>query len=242
MKITVVTVCYNAESVIKATIESVLSQDYENIEYIIKDGASKDSTREIISSYLDDSRIIYASEPDTGLYNAMNIATRMSSGEYIIFMNAGDIFYSSHSISDVFSNLNEYPDIIYGDTIRQLKDSEFTESYKSTSILKLLLCGRIMCHQSMFIKSDIMKEFLYDESYTITADFDFVTRAYASKKRFLYIEKIISKVESVEGISFRDSNLTTMRKQDDMSLKKNLAFWYYLILIPKNIYRFFHHN
>lgn len=237
MKITVVTVCFNAEACIRNTIESVLSQDYLDIEYIIKDGMSSDKTCEIINEYLYDSRILYLSEKDSGLYDAMNKATELATGDYIIFMNAGDIFHQNNSISKALSSINTTPDIIYGDTIRVYSDNSMIESYKNVSILKLLLCGRIMCHQSMLISASLMKEYKYDTHFSITADFDFVTRAYANKKKFYYVNIIVSDVEAVTGISARDSNLITMQKEDDESLKKNLPFFYSIIFLPKTIYR-----
>lgn len=237
MKITVITVCYNAQDCIEATIESVLKQTYTNIEYIIKDGNSNDSTNEIIKKYLSDTRIRYVSTSDTGLYDAMNYATDLATGDYVIFMNAGDVFYSINTVEAVENELHSLDEIIYGDVLRRYKDTSLTESYYKKSILKMILCGKMMSHQSIFIRTDIMKKYRYDTSYSITADFDFVVRAYRDKLSFKYIPVTISSVECITGISSNTNNIKQMRQQDDLSLKKNLPVWYFFIHIPKSIYR-----
>ena len=121
-KITIITVCYNAISTIEDTIKSVLSQTYENLEYIIIDGGSIDGTIDIIKKY--EKQISYwQSEPDKGVYDAMNKGIKLSTGEWINFMNAGDSFYNT----EVLQSLNLYfsdsqTDIIYGDTCIEINN------------------------------------------------------------------------------------------------------------------------
>lgn len=105
-KITVVTVCFNAEKVLEQTMLSVLSQTYKDIEYLVIDGGSKDGTLDIIKKYSD--KVKWISEPDKGIYDAMNKAVKMASGEWINFMNAGDCFASIDVLENVFSK--EYPE------------------------------------------------------------------------------------------------------------------------------------
>lgn len=105
-KITVVTVCFNAEKVLEQTMLSVLSQTYKDIEYLVIDGGSKDGTLDIIKKYSD--KVKWISEPDKGIYDAMNKAIKMASGEWINFMNAGDCFDSIDVLENVFSK--EYPE------------------------------------------------------------------------------------------------------------------------------------
>ncbi|RXE60893.1 glycosyltransferase, partial [Muribaculaceae bacterium Isolate-001 (NCI)] len=101
-KITVVTVCYNAVKEIEKTIQSVISQTYDNVEYIIVDGGSTDGTLDIIRKY--SSRITrWVSEPDKGIFDAMNKSAHMATGEYINFMNAGDLFFDEKVLSDIFA-------------------------------------------------------------------------------------------------------------------------------------------
>ncbi len=118
MKITIVTVCYNSEKTISKTIESVIGQTYRDIEYIIIDGASKDRTVEIVNKYREKHNIVLVSEPDTGLYDAMNKAIVIANGKYILFMNSGDIFADEHVVQKMSTYLESEEDIIYGNVIR----------------------------------------------------------------------------------------------------------------------------
>ena len=115
MKITVVTVCYNAETQIEETIKSVLAQTHDDLEYIIIDGKSTDSTMNIIRKYTSGiSKIV--SEPDKGIYDAMNKGITLATGEYINFMNAGDTFSSPNVIKEVAERIAADSDIVYGDS------------------------------------------------------------------------------------------------------------------------------
>lgn len=105
-KITVVTVCFNAEKVLEQTILSVLNQTYKNVEYVLIDGGSNDGTLEVIKKYAD--KVKWISEPDKGIYDAMNKGIKMATGEWICFMNAGDSFASNDVLEKVF--LKEYPE------------------------------------------------------------------------------------------------------------------------------------
>ena len=127
MKITVVTVCLNAEKTIQNTIESVLNQTYQDIEYIIMDGKSTDKTVEIVEKYKNDSKINFISEKDNGLYKAMNKATKISSGEYIVFLNSGDTFCDNTVIADLVPYL--HADIVYGNAIRIYKNQKVRDTY-----------------------------------------------------------------------------------------------------------------
>lgn len=122
LKITVVTVCYNASGVIEQTMRSVLSQTYSNMEYVIVDGASKDNTLDIInkvSAEYPQANIVIKSEPDSGIYDAMNKGIGLATGDWINFMNAGDRFVSADTLAKVFSN-KEFDDkvaVVCGDFI-----------------------------------------------------------------------------------------------------------------------------
>ena len=116
-KVTVVTVTYNAAESLEKTILSVLQQNYSNVEYIIIDGGSTDGSVEIIKKYSD--KIAYwVSEPDRGIYDAMNKGIRKATGEWINFMNAGDLFFHESTLSSVFSKQNHsLYDIMYSDVM-----------------------------------------------------------------------------------------------------------------------------
>ena len=235
MKLTVATVCFNAEKTIEATIKSVLDQTYQNIEYLIIDGRSTDRTLELIGKYQTDSRVRMISERDSGLYDAMNKAASVCSGEYILYMNSGDLFADRRVLADVVPCLDS--DIIYGNVIRIRQDGKHLEKYGGKHVvMRLLLMGRMICHQGMFTRADLMRAYGFNEQYTITADYDFVVRAH-KKCSMRHVDRTVAVVDSVEGISSRTANNDIMRREDDRSLRENFPVWYYLIKLPKEFVR-----
>ena len=238
MKISVITVCYNSEKYIESTIRSVLSQTYNDMEYIIIDGASTDNTPNILDKALANSdNVICISEPDSGLYNAMNKGIRLATGDYLIFMNSGDVFTNSHVLSDIHDQLTS--DIVYGNVIRISNSGDIKETYNSSPqyIKWLLLKGKMICHQAMFIKRSIMLNYMYDESYKITADFNFLCKCIANKHSLRYCNIDICKMDNISGISSEISNLPVMWEEDDRSIHQYFPFWYYMLFIPKKIIR-----
>lgn len=188
MKITIITVCYNARDVIENTIKSVIKQSYQNIEYIIIDGGSIDGTKEIIEKYKNIFPIIFISEKDDGIYDAMNKGIKLSSGEWLNFMNAGDVFLNTESISEVLPWLKSDFDIVYGSTEIRYKD--FKTIKKGPNPNKLWL-GYVP-HQSAFIKSLIMKKYLYNENNKIAGDLEFFLNVYYNGGKIKKINQIIS--------------------------------------------------
>lgn len=235
-KVTVVTVCYQSEDTIEMTIESVLSQNYYNFEYIIVDGASSDNTWKYIEKHLEDKRIVAISESDNGLYDAMNKATDMASGDYLIFMNSGDVFVDNNVIANMASHL--MGDIVYGNVIRIRTDGEKKETYGGRGYVKwLLLQGRMICHQAMFIKTSTMRQYRYDLEYRITADFNFLCKCVRDKLEFTYIDIDVSKMDNVSGISTEKKNLPIMWKEDDRSIKDCFPLCYQMLRPVKWIKR-----
>ena len=123
----VITVCYNAEATIEDTIQSVISQTYHHVEYIIIDGASKDHTMDIVNRYRDRIAIV-VSEPDKGIYDAMNKGISLATGNYLCFLNAGDSFHEDDTLQLAAHSIREalLPDVIYGETA--LVDHEGSKS------------------------------------------------------------------------------------------------------------------
>ncbi len=236
MKLTVATVCFNAEKTIEATVKSVLRQTYRDIEYLIIDGKSTDRTLELLRPYQADDRLRVVSEKDNGLYDAMNKAARLCRGEYILYMNSGDLFADEGVLTDVVPYLDA--DIVYGDVVRIRRDGRHLEKYnKKHAVMRLLLMGRMICHQSMFTRTTLMRAYRFNEQYTITADYDFVMRAQKNRRSMRYVDRTIAVVDNVEGISSQIKNNDMMRRQDDQSLKENFPVWYYSIKLPKAIVR-----
>ena len=125
-KLSVITVTYNAEKTLERTLKSVQKQLYSYIEHIVVDGKSKDRTISLIQKY-ENPRLKWISEPDNGLYDAMNKAATMASGDYLCFLNAGDTFFASDTVEKIFNSISEtkLPDIIYGETAIVDNEGEF---------------------------------------------------------------------------------------------------------------------
>lgn len=196
-KVSVVTVCYNAEKYIEETILSVINQTYKNIEYIIIDGASTDNTINIVNKYRDQIAF-FVSEPDKGIYDAMNKGINIATGEWINFMNAGDTFYSNNAVSDIISKVDDSSTIAYGDTVLVY---ELGERLKTPDPLCRLEKEMVFGHQSTFIKSDYHKEHLFDISFRSSGDYKFFREAYFEGKKFQYIPVIVAKYLAQGGIS-----------------------------------------
>lgn len=238
MKITIVTVCYNAEKTIEKTIESVISQDYKDFEYLIVDGKSKDRTVEIISQYQHIPNVSVISETDSGLYDAMNKSTRIANGDYILFLNSGDFFCDDRVLSDIAGELNA--DIVYGNVIRQKEHGDVLEKYPGKyRVMWLLLQGKMISHQVMFTRTEIMKKYGFDESFKITADYNFLIKAKKDRCSMHYVNRNISVVDNIGGISSQSSNMRCMREEDDRSLKEYFPFWYYILKPVKHVARIF---
>jgi glycosyltransferase involved in cell wall biosynthesis len=175
-KITIVTVNFNNVSEIEKTIQSVINQDYKNIEYIIIDGGSSDGSMDIVMKY--ENKIHHVvSEKDSGIYNAMNKGIQLAGGEYINFMNSGDTFTDNKVISNVFANCST-EDIIYGHTNRIIKDKLISQKIHPSTLSYSYLIEKSINHQAMFVKSTWAKKLPFDENYKMIADWDFLFRAF----------------------------------------------------------------
>lgn len=193
-KITVVTVCYNAVDVIEKTILSVINQTYSNIEYIVIDGNSSDGTVDIIKKY---ANIIskWISEPDTGIYDAMNKGIDLATGEWINFMNAGDFFANDSVIEDIRLALQEKHDVVYGNTIlTNGKHQRMRKAYISDDTMPSF------CHQSAFISSQVMKRYHYDKNLVIAGDAEFFYKLHKKGYDFYYVDMSVS-LNNFDGIS-----------------------------------------
>ncbi|MCM1184224.1 MAG: glycosyltransferase [Roseburia sp.] len=238
VKISVVTVCFNAQDTIRQTIESVIGQEDCRMEYLIQDGASRDETVSIVKEYQAVYPIKLVSESDNGLYDAMNRAVARAAGEYVIFLNSGDVFCNRKVLNRIESRLDG--DIVIGNVIRLNEKSRVRESYGGkNTIFRLLLSGRMPCHQVMFSKRALLSELPFDLTYSICADFDFVVKCTKRKCSMRYVDVDVSEVDCVSGISSQRENLWEMRRQDDRSLRENFPVWYYVIKLPKGIVRGF---
>lgn len=199
MKYSIITINYNNRDGLERTIQSVINQTCQDFEYIIIDGGSTDGSVDVIKKYAD--RIDYwVSEPDKGIYNAMNKGILQAHGEYLNFMNSGDCFYNYEVLEEVFSRLDN--DLVVGKDFhfnQQTKRSHQTVFPRRLSMFTFYTS--YLPHQSTFFKKDLFANAMYDENYKIVSDWKF------------YIQKIID-----EGcnVSFIDI-VVAWREQDGVS-------------------------
>lgn len=207
IKFSVITIVYNDYKNIEKTILSVINQTYKNIEYIIIDGASTDGSIDVINKYQDKiSKII--SEPDSGIYNAMNKGIYNSSGDYIIFMNSGDKFSADNIIESIVNNINcsMLPNIIYGN-YRESNNGICSNVIPAWNY-KRIWYGVYACHQSMFYNLKLIKDnkLQFDESYKIAADYKFdLEITILAKENILKLDLCISDFD-ISGISNTNQN------------------------------------
>lgn len=225
--ITVVTVVYNGAEFLEETIKSVIEQTYDNVEYIIVDGGSTDGTLEIIKKYghaID----YWVSEPDKGIYDAMNKGIDLGSGEWINFMNAGDFFYASETLLKVFNSKNTFTGchVIYGDhEVRYPNKRKIVKAGKVKNLWK----GSQFCHQSAFVHLSSHKKLKFNLCRKIAADFEFFYRSYIAGFTMTGLPYTVSRVTSggVSDIKRVDSILERWIIVDK-KLEVNL-FYLYLI-------------
>jgi glycosyltransferase involved in cell wall biosynthesis len=223
--VTVVTVCRNVKSSLEKTMNSLLHQSYAHIDYVIIDGASTDGTPEMLGKT---EGIRWISEPDKGIYDAMNKGIRMAEGEWVIFMNAGDVFASDDTLSKVFS-VERDADVIYGDVIKgdNIKKAEPPHN------------GHRMyfCHQSAFVRTSCLKEFPFDIQHRMSADFKQMKQLYLAGKTFMQLDFPIA-VFDTSGVSNAQrskglyDNIQVIREVDNwkerLRLLPRLLFTYWM--------------
>jgi len=178
-KFSIITVTYNAAKVLEDTIQSIVTQTYKNTEYVIVDGGSTDGTLDIIQKYKEHIHTV-VSEPDKGLYDAMNKGIKLATGDYICFLNAGDGLHEDDTLQQMVHSITgtELPDVLYGET--EIVDSEghFLHMRRLSTPEKLtwksFKKGMLVCHQAFFARRDRVEP--YDLQYRFSADFDWCIR------------------------------------------------------------------
>lgn len=207
-KVSVITVSFNAVSSIQRTIDSVASQSYENIEYIVIDGGSKDGTLDIIKNNLDNISS-WVSEPDKGIYDAMNKGISKATGDWLVFMNCGDTFYNIDVISEV---MNLVPDssVIYGDTdVVENFGDYILRPWPLDSLSRYIAP---FFHQSSFIRADVMKQYFFDTRYKYCADFNLFFQLWKKGAKFQYIPQTFSKYDVCIGSASYDNALDVYKE------------------------------
>lgn len=188
---TIITVTYNAEKYLRNTLDAMLRQDDTDYEYIIVDGASKDSTLTILEEYIPkfDGKMRYVSEPDAGLYDAMNKGIRMARGSYIGIINSDDL-YEDYTLSYVRKTIynSDFPDVIYSDL--KVIDENGNYKYMISGKAKKLKVGMLVNHPTCFVKRSAYEKIgTFDKQYKIVADYDLMLRIYMNNGRFEKADK-----------------------------------------------------
>lgn len=198
-KISIITVSFNTSDVIEKTIQSVINQIYPNIEYIIIDGGSTDGTIDIIKKY--ESYITYwISEPDNGIYDAMNKGIKKATGDWINFINSGDCLLDNNVISKFIQLHDPSADIIYGDTKISISNIKTSYIHKPEPI-ELMEKKMVFGHPSSFVKAYLLKEMPFDTSFKSSGDYNFFIQCYRKHKLFQYISIVISVFDYGTGMS-----------------------------------------
>ncbi|MNQ46963.1 PGL/p-HBAD biosynthesis glycosyltransferase [compost metagenome] len=203
MKISIITVCYNSAKTLEKTIISVGNQSYTDIEYIIIDGNSKDNTLEIIQTH-SDTISKWISEPDSGLYDAMNKGIRMATGDLIGILNSDDTFYSTTVLSEIaaFHSKNNIEASV-GNIVQHKVDDRIVRVYSSKNWNpEKLVKGFMPPHPSIFFKKDLFQKFgNYELGFKIGADYELITRFFLKNKISWSYSGITTTAMLVGGLS-----------------------------------------
>ena len=211
-RLTVITIVYKNVRDIERTMLSVISQTYANIEYVVIDGASTDGTQEVIGKYRN--RITtYISEPDKGIYDAMNKGLKLATGDYVLFMNSGDEIYAPDTVAQVFSSSTSPADIYYGET------EMYNEQWESLGrrrhqapeqfSWKSFKYGMSVSHQAIYIKRSLITP--YDLKYRYSADIDWIIKAAKKAKLIVNTHQYVAKY-LVGGVS-KQKHLDSLKER-----------------------------
>lgn len=202
MTLSIITINYNNRDGLKKTIDSVLAQTWTDYEWIVVDGGSTDGSRELIEQY-QEHFAYWCSEPDKGVYNAMNKGIALAKGEYLNFMNSGDTFYEAETLQKVFAE-RRVADVLYGDWMQVYEDHTCLQHFPSPVEMYGLWCKNI-CHQAMFIKCCLLSTKGYDESLKIYADWKRWIELALNDASFEYVNHTVCWYD-MDGISSATSD------------------------------------
>ena len=232
MKVTVVTAVLNDAGHIEQTILSVISQTDIEIEYIIVDGGSKDGTLELIGKYKDKISLLI-SEPDRGVYDAMNKGIKYSTGDFVYFINSGDVLLNPSILSKIkFEDVNVRNTIIYGNVVVAYGNIEALGKPRPFFNSKMKFKGIGICHQSMFFPGELIRNEKYDLSYNIAADYDLAYRLWRKGTVFLYKDITIAKYDWGKGISSNPYKLLDVYRENARVCHQQLnpLYWAKMVL------------
>ena len=184
MKFSVAMVTYNSVTKIKESLDSVLTQTYQDLEIVVIDGGSTDGTLNIIKNNED--KIKWISESDKGIYDAMNKALHIASGDFIIFLGSDDHFISQDILNTIANNIKDLNSVYYGNVLRPLSLDIYCGKYNSFK-----LAVKNICHQAIFYPKIVYKNYEYDISYKLNADYAYNLKLW-NKYKYVYIPIVVS--------------------------------------------------
>ena len=249
IKFTIVTCTYNAEAVLQRTLDSVHKQTYCNIEHLIIDGVSKDKTLAMVRAYQHKTQVgenahevVVRSEPDRGLYDAMNKGIDYATGDYLVFLNAGDVFPSEDTLEYVEGCVGEgetLPGVLYGDTDIVNNDGRFLRHRRLAPPAKLtwrsFKWGMLVCHQSFYARTDIARSVHYNLDYHYSADVDWCIRIMKEAMR-LYLP-----LRNVNAVitNFLDGGMTTRNHRASLRERFKVMRTHYGLLMTLTMHFWF---
>ncbi len=224
MKISIITITYNSAKSLPRALESVRSQTYGDIEHIIVDGASTDGTKELIEAYAAAHKNVHwISEPDKGIYNALNKGIHMATGDVIGFLHSDDKFYSQDTIAHIAAAFaSSKADVVYGD-LEYCKGEKVTRSWKSNTFNpRSLKYGWMPPHPTMYVRREVYKQVgEYDSWFRISADYDMILRIFTAGYKTHYIPQVLVSMET-GGASNKNAKARLSKTQEDyIVLRKN---------------------
>lgn len=221
--ITIVTITYNAAGTVARTLESVASQDFTDYEHVIVDGASTDATIRLVESAPGKERRRVLSEPDNGLYDAMNKGIGLAKGKYLVFLNAGDKFHSTQSLSQIAAaiNKNAEPGIVYGQTNLVDNNGNYISPRHLTAPENLrygdFARGMLVCHQAFVVLRRLAP--LYSMTYRFSADYEWCIRCLRHSRRNVYTGTVL--------VDYLSEGITTANRRKSLIERFRIMSFYY---------------
>lgn len=238
MKISIVTVCYNAAHTVEKTIQSVLSQDYPDIEYIVIDGASTDGTQAVVEPYR--ARLhAFISEPDAGIYDAMNKGIARAGGDIVGLLNADDVYADRGVISRVAAAMREGAlDAVYGDVvfIDPQDPGRVVRRYRSARFSPARIAwGWMPAHPSLFLRRDIYVRYgLFKPAYRIAGDFEFIARIFKDGVlRSRYLPEVLVRMRSGGASNGGWRKMLQLNREVMQACRENGIYTHWLMLLSK---------
>ena len=265
MKISIITVTFNAGKTVERTLRSVASQRFEDsvgeytaeysqgreyeVEHWVVDGASGDNTMEVVCRY---AQVKWVCEPDNGIYDAMNKGLRLATGDYIVFLNAGDALHDTDSLRNVFAAAREaqaagqpLPAVIYGQTEWVDEDERFIDMRNHWAPDRLtsrsFLKGMLVCHQAFYARTDLARETDYDLRWRFSADYDWCIRLMRTAERRhlpMVNTNYILASYLAEGMTTHNHTASLRERLRIMAHHYGwlAAFWQHVMLVLKNMW------